>query len=1036
LQPQTLQSGSAQPRQQKGSTLLKSFFLFRINVLLLILKIQTRQISISSYFMSFNSGTFLHSSAQLLSNIRPWLSQAAPRTASTLLLATWLLLLQGHMLFAQSNGEATENLRATLQANGQGILLQWWGKSGRTYFVQTSPTLNLGVDWSYEGHVLTGTGTLLSISLPAQPSPSFIRLRYTDQPVTGDPYEADPDQDGLSNREEIQTHGTNPLDPDSDDDGLPDGWEVQYGLSPLSAEGSHGAQGDPDGDTLKNLIEYQLGSSPINADTDGDVLPDWWEFRNQTSLISSLGQDGSTGDIDQDGYTNLEEFRVLSDPRNASSYPGSGGPRQEFGGTGTHTPDPSFATFLARRVRHMSFGSYQRYFRPAIMDWVTYYEQEVPNAHPPPSPHDNFNGDADVNGNTLDPGDPRDTPSSWEPTFWVYCEPDDPGAVMRKVLEVFQLNDSCDTPVEENRHSTYWITNAYPGDGGRLEVESSSLEFSRSTALAAMESLPIYQGSPEDGWMGAGRWGTFVSTVTSQWDYGFDTEDVISCYSSSGLVEETYPYYMSSATMEQEQVRYQCNQPAPTAQTKPFVLVKRQKALPEYGSHIEHAESVEVLGSMELRIEEGQMISSQASANFPLPEGVSLQGGTILLTSPPVDPGTMASYEAYPIDININDTADTKDAMVRKEQKIGTTAWRQWIPCTVKIPDSGPGKTIASIGITAENGTMKFSDAQAKPGDSDAGTSTVNLTLDSKGQGRFWITGITQSTHKGDAKLQIRKDGATGDVLATQPLTVFWFDASITFPYQSAAFLDGTLYGITNAAYPWVLSGNATIKPTGLDTTAPQIANMRLGFVQNVQTTRKWHVNNPSVQAGSGAPSTSTVTVASTRVGTVTWQGYVLDRRSPQSRMLWDQTPLYDGYESFDANGKSSIDNNDAPAALADKHTKQAQAVEGNQTWPVTVEYQWDKTVIQDDFLLWLSVADGADNLGLLPNPPSVVPIRQVDWKFHADSSASGLQKPTGGTDKAPDTVPVVTGQTANTLGKDASRYQWQDGNQNTNLHP
>jgi len=51
------------------------------------------------------------------------------------------------VLLAQSIAEPTENLRATLQANGQSILLQWWGKSGRTYFVQTSPTLNLGEDW-------------------------------------------------------------------------------------------------------------------------------------------------------------------------------------------------------------------------------------------------------------------------------------------------------------------------------------------------------------------------------------------------------------------------------------------------------------------------------------------------------------------------------------------------------------------------------------------------------------------------------------------------------------------------------------------------------------------------------------------------------------------------------------------------------------------------------------------------------------------------------------------------------------------------
>lgn len=180
------------------------------------------------------------------SRFLPTLSQEVLRSALALLLAACLLLLQGHVLLAQSNGEVTENLRATLQANGQSILLQWWGKAGRTYFVQTSPTLNLDVDCRYEGHVLTGADTLLSITLPAQPSPSFIRLRYTDQPAPGDPYEADHDQDGLSNREEIQTHRTDPLNQDTDRDLLPDGWEVQYGLSPLSVEGSHGAQGDPD----------------------------------------------------------------------------------------------------------------------------------------------------------------------------------------------------------------------------------------------------------------------------------------------------------------------------------------------------------------------------------------------------------------------------------------------------------------------------------------------------------------------------------------------------------------------------------------------------------------------------------------------------------------------------------------------------------------------------------------------------------------------------------------------------------------------
>ena len=387
------------------------------------------------------------------------------------------------------------------------------------------------------------------------------------------------------------------------------------------------------------------------------------------------------------------------------------------------------------------------------------------------------------------------------------------------------------------------------------------------------------------------------------------------------------------------------------------------------------------------------------------------------------------------VNVNINNTAETKDDIVRKEQKIGTSAWHQWIPCTVNIAKSAAANTISSIGVTAESGTMKFSDAHSKPGDIDAGAANVNVTLDAQGQAKFWITGITQSANIGDAKLQIRKNGATGDLLITMPMTVFWFDARIIFASQVGVTTFGTSYGLEAPQQSWTFSGEAMIKPTGLDSTAPQIAKMKLCFIQNVKTTRNWYVKTPAVQPGSGAPSTATVTVATTRVGTVSWQSYVLDRRSPQSTVTMDQTPLYDGYNDFDASGKSTIDNDDAPSSFADVNSIQAQAVQANQNWPVNVEYQWDKTVIQDDFLLWLGVTEiGSD--GWLPNPPSVTPIRQVDWHLHADSSTNGLQTPNGGTHKDPDIVPVVTGQTANQQGASRSSYQWQSGNQSTNLHP
>ncbi|MFH1427843.1 MAG: CAP domain-containing protein [Patescibacteria group bacterium] len=48
-----------------------------------------------------------------------------------------------------------------------------------------------------------------------------------------DPYNADTDNDDLSDLAEVKTYKTNPLDPDTDGDGIKDGAEVKHGLNPL-----------------------------------------------------------------------------------------------------------------------------------------------------------------------------------------------------------------------------------------------------------------------------------------------------------------------------------------------------------------------------------------------------------------------------------------------------------------------------------------------------------------------------------------------------------------------------------------------------------------------------------------------------------------------------------------------------------------------------------------------------------------------------------------------------------------------------------
>ena len=69
------------------------------------------------------------------------------------------------------------------------------------------------------------------------------------------------------------------------------------------------ASSDQDGDGLITSIEYLLNTHIQNWDTDGDELPDGWEWKYGLNPLSGLvGDDGQTGDPDGDQLTNLQEY--------------------------------------------------------------------------------------------------------------------------------------------------------------------------------------------------------------------------------------------------------------------------------------------------------------------------------------------------------------------------------------------------------------------------------------------------------------------------------------------------------------------------------------------------------------------------------------------------------------------------------------------------------------------------------------------------------------------------------------------------------
>ena len=90
--------------------------------------------------------------------------------------------------------------------------------------------------------------------------------------------DADSDDDGLSDGEEVHTHLTSPSDPDSDDDERSDGQEVDDGTNPL----------DPDGDDVR----------------DGDGIPNG-------SDNCSIDSNPAQGDADKDGIGNACEVSTV-----------------------------------------------------------------------------------------------------------------------------------------------------------------------------------------------------------------------------------------------------------------------------------------------------------------------------------------------------------------------------------------------------------------------------------------------------------------------------------------------------------------------------------------------------------------------------------------------------------------------------------------------------------------------------------------------------------------------------------------------------
>jgi hypothetical protein len=133
---------------------------------------------------------------------------------------------------AQTATDVYEGVRVTVDASTGTQVLTWWGRAGRTYFVQQSYDL---INWTYVPVVHGGAAAVDGLNFASTDARQFWRLKYTDASTGGlSAADADFDSDGVSNIDELNSL-IDPFNSDTDGDHYGDGIERDHNSDPATS---------------------------------------------------------------------------------------------------------------------------------------------------------------------------------------------------------------------------------------------------------------------------------------------------------------------------------------------------------------------------------------------------------------------------------------------------------------------------------------------------------------------------------------------------------------------------------------------------------------------------------------------------------------------------------------------------------------------------------------------------------------------------------------------------------------------------------
>lgn len=356
--------------------------------------------------------------------------------------------------------------------------------------------------------------------------------------------------------------------------------------------------------------------------------------------------------------------------------------------------------------------------------------------------------------------------------------------------------------------------------------------------------------------------------------------------------------------------------------------------------------------------------------------------------------GACPMTQCPPVEIEINDTPATNDDLVLL--KGAHPASRPRTRCRIRATGAGTTDTVV---LTNPDGRLRF------PG---AGDRTKTLTVPTGGAWvSFEISGEQGSDAIGDAVIEARCMTTSGPVIGSKPVTVVHFDQpKIEVTPGGRYRLDATGRYTTTGGNAVDYSAEARVRPAGVDCSAPQLANLRIGILQNLETPyrklKTW--NAPSITWNPGVATGTRVVVPTSIRLTISVPVRTNDSESSVA-------PLYDqpgksgtldpgslkppkGCSGGGAATSHDTPSTPFPATFVQPAVDATGATVGQVTWTRR------DVALEKQFMAWCVAFDTGTN--------AVVALRERPWRLFVSSAGSGPQRASAQADRAPSFDPVT----------------------------